>query len=225
LFELITNYLEPFCYLLYTVAFILFVKRDRSVNIWVLLIYYIIGLLLMAYASTLVPKQKNNVWAYNILFLIGSVCMGIYFKKLLKNRLNQAIVIIFILLQSNYFITRNLVFDKLYVFDSFGYSMVSISIIIFSFMYLYEKFKNIDEIKIYYNSHFWIIAGYLLFYIGGFFIFATYYYLTDKIMPTYTYEERVLLTNLWGVHNVLLFLSALTTLTGSLWITFRERSI
>jgi hypothetical protein len=179
----------------------------------------------MAYASTFVPKQKNNVWAYNALFLAGSVCIGIYFNKILKNSVSKIIVVVFIFLQVIYFITRNLIFDKLFVFDSFGYSIVSISIIMFSFMYLYEKFKHIDELKIYHNNHFWIIAGYLIFYIGGFFIFTTFYYLTNKIMPTYTYEERELLTTLWGVHNVLLFLSALTTLTGSLWITFRERSI
>ena len=32
------------------------------------------------------------------------------------------------------------------------------------------------------------------------------------------------LTNLWGLHNCLLFLGALSLLTGSLWITYRRKS-
>ena len=76
---------------------------------------------------------------------------------------------------------------------------------------------------IWYDFNFWLVSGYLFYFLVSFAIFLTYHQFTSNILDTYTSEERTLLTVLWAVHNGLLFISAFTALFGHLWIAYRTR--
>jgi hypothetical protein len=215
--------LEPLSYVLFSIAFLLRINIEKQVKVMVLFIYYLIAAVSFSYAGWLVFKNQNNNWIYNLLYLPAMIAICYYFHETLYSRRNKTIVKFFIALNIIYFIARMILFGKLVIIDSFGYSLLSISVSFLSFVYFYQLFNRVDEFKVWTNFDFWLISAYLLYFLGSFFIFLLYSNLTYNILDTYTHEQRILLSILWGVHNVLLFLSSVITLVSSLWITYRNR--
>jgi len=215
--------LEPLSYVLFSIALLLRTIIEKQVKVKVLFIYYLLAALGFGYASWLVFKNENNNWIYNLLYLPGVVAICYYFHETFYSRRNKAIVNFFITLNIIYFVVRMIVFGKLVILDSFGYSLLSISVSFLSFVYFYQLLRHVNEFKVWANFDFWLISSYLLYFLGSFFIFLLYSNLTYNILDTYTYEQRSLLSVLWGVHNVLLFLSSVITLVGSLWVAYHNR--
>ncbi|MGZ8517069.1 MAG: hypothetical protein ACXWWD_06960 [Chitinophagaceae bacterium] len=222
MFSIISNYLEPFACLLYFVALIIHNRRSN-----LLLTYYIIGIILLSVAAIQVETKKtgNNIWIYDIVNLLTAICIGAYFFFLHQASLKKKIVLFVIGLYLTYVVIRNFTLGDIRLFDSIGYSIVSASVVIYVFMYFHQLLKNVTEASILKEFNFWLASGYLVYFAGSFIIFVSYYYLTTKILHSYTPEERQLLTALWGMHNVLLFISALSLLIGCLWINYRRKSV
>jgi hypothetical protein len=76
------------------------------------------------------------------------------------------------------------------------------------------------------NFDFWFVSSQFFYYLGSFFIFLTYGYLTKKLIssPEYSKQNIFYIRQLWVAHNVLLFLSALVIAGSLLWISFRRKS-
>ena len=210
--------LEPLSYVLFSIAFFLRTGIEKQVKVKVLFIYYLFAAVSFGYASWLVFKNQNNNWIYNLLYLPAVVAICYYFHETFYSRRNKTLVKFFIVLNFIYFVVRMVLFGKLVVIDSFGYSLLSISVSFLSFAYFYQLLRNVNEYKVWTNFDFWLISSYLLYFLGSFFIFLLY-----ASLPYNTYEQRILLSVLWGVHNVLLFLSSVVTLVSSLWITYRNK--
>jgi len=215
--------LEPLSYVLFSIALLLRTTIEKRAKVKVLFIYYLIAAVSFSYAGWLVFKNQNNNWIYNLLYLPAVVAICYYFHETLYSRRNKTIVKFFIALNVIYFVVRIMLFGKLVVIDSIAYSLLSISVSFLSFVYFYQLLRNVNEYKVWANFDFWLISAYLLYFLGSFFIFLLYSNLTYNILATYTLEQRILLSVLWGVHNVLLFLSSVITLVSSLWITYRNR--
>jgi hypothetical protein len=167
--------------------------------------------------------SQDNRWAYNVLWLQSAVMISMYFHELFIGRRNKLVVKALVIFNLAYFIINDIFYGQLFRFDSLGYSLLSVSISIVCFMYFYNVFTHVSEKAIWYDFNFWLVVGYLFYFLVSFAIFLTYHQLTSTILDTYTAEERRLLTVLWGVHNVLLFLSAVTALFGHLWTTYQTR--
>lgn len=129
-------------------------------------------------------------------------------------------------LQTLYFIIYHWIIRNESVFDSMGNVILSTGMVIMVFMFLYQILTNITEESLSANFDFWFVSAQLVYFLGSFIIFLTFSYFTRKILPVelYSNENRDVLTKLWGVHNVLLFLSSLLTLGSVAWITFRKKS-
>lgn len=220
----IANFLEPFSYLLYLIGVLIHYRYSGWRSQQWLFLYYLLATLLMAYASYIVEVGTNNIWVYNATAFAGAVCIGSYFYQLLQSRLKKVVVLSLIGLYVVYAIVKNIALKEIHLFDSIGYSLVSASVAIYVLMYFHQLLTHITETNIFCEFNFWLASGYLIYFAGSFIIFLSYYYFTQKILNTYTDEERELLTALWGVHNVLLFISALSLLLGSLWLTYRKKS-
>jgi hypothetical protein len=95
------------------------------------------------------------------------------------------------------------------------------------FMYIHELLANVSEHPLLFSFDFWFVSAQIIYYLGSFIIFLSFNYLTKKILPTelYSHENRAILTKLWGVHNVLLFLGSLLTTGGAAWISSRKKSL
>ncbi len=168
---------------------------------------------------------NGNIWIYNTnQCSLAQVLIGLHFYYLLESRIKKITVLVLISVYLFYAVIKNIILHDIALFDSVGYSLVSASIGVIVFMYFHQLLKHITEADILRQFNFWLASGYLIYFVGSFIIFVSYYYLTTKILTTYTQEERALLKSLWGMHNVLLFICALSLLIGSIWVTYRRRS-
>ncbi|MEO6537167.1 MAG: hypothetical protein ABIT07_05430 [Ferruginibacter sp.] len=223
MFSFITNILEPLSYLVYFIGIAIYYKQQPLAQVKVLLIYYFVAAVLMAYASVLARSGKENVFVYNYFFLPLSIfSLTLYFFFTLNDR-KKKIAILFLTFNFSLFLVKLFFFRSANIFDSIGFALLSLSIVALSFVYFRQLLTNVSEISVLKKYDFWIVSGYIVSFSGSFIVFLTYYYLTKKILATYTKEERYLLTFLWGIPNFLFFIGALSTLTGILWINYRRK--
>ena len=117
-----------------------------------------------------------------------------------------------------------MVLQEFHLFDSVGYSIVSFSVVLYVIMYFHQLLSNVTDENLFHDFNFWLGSGYLIYFLGSFIIFLTYHYFTNRILATYTQEERQLLTNLWGLHNCLLFSGAGLLLGFILWLGYQRKS-
>lgn len=226
LYSFINNYLEPTGYFIYFIALWLYARRYHEIHITALLAYCFLTFVVMLAASIMVKHSANaNIWLYNIHAFLTIVFLGYYFRRLFLSRVKTRVVTVLCSLIVLYLLVKNIVLQDYQLFDSMGYSLVSAAIVFFVLMYFHQLLNNVTDQNIFRNFNFWLASGYLIYFAGSFIIFLSYYYLTTQILATYTSQERELLTTLWGVHNMLLFVSAFSLLIGSLWLTYQKKSV
>lgn len=223
MYSFLTNLLEPFTYLVNFIALLIYFRHTGQKSLIALLVYYGLSALLLTYGSLLVIFKKHNIWIYDSTALIAALFLGYYFHNMLQNVVKKAVVKAGTLLYVIYAIVRHLIYESPGMFDSIGYALLSALVVGYAFLYFHQALKNVDENDILVQFNFWLASACLIYFVGSFLIFLSYYHFTIKIMATYRQEERDILTVLWGIHNVLLFVSALVLLSGSLWITYRRK--
>ena len=214
---LLTNFLEPISFLLFSIATFLFLLRKQGIKEWVLFLYFLLSTVLMTLAAIDSSKNVNNISRYEIQLMLTAYFTGYYYLYIFASKSKKIIVIIMLVISTVYFISKHFSNYNEGLFDSPGYSVLSLSIVIFVFLYFNQILKKINEEPFLNDFDVWINASLLLYYLGCFFIFLTLYFLTKKILPQYTNQDRDLITNLWGFHNVLLFFSSVTLLSWSIW--------
>jgi len=224
LHSFIGNFLEPLAYFVYLAAVMLFQKKRGETSLNLLRIYYSFAFLLMLATSLSVHYVDETNWLYSIHALVTVVALGLYFRRLFSTVQKKNITTVLIAATVIYLLVKNVVLGEYHLFDSIGFSLVSASVVLLVLMYFHQLLSNITDENILHNFNFWLSSGFLIYFLGNFIIFLTYHYFTAKIMATYTHEERYIMTNLWGLHNCLLFAGALSLLAGSLWIVYRRKS-
>ena len=178
--------LEPLSYVLFSIAFLLRTSIDKQAKVKVLLIYYLFAAASFSYAGWLVFKNQNNNWIYNIIYLPAVLAICYYFHETFYSRKNKTLVKFLIALNLIYFVVRIILPGSWSIIDSFGYSLLSISVSVLSFVYFYQLLRHVNEYKVWTNFDFWLISAYLLYFLGSFFIFLLYSNLTYNMLATYT---------------------------------------
>jgi hypothetical protein len=168
----------------------------------------------------------SNIVIYDLMFLLTSVSLGVYFYSTLLSLRKKLITIWICSTEVIYYVLNNIVFKSSPLFDSTGYAILSTGIVIMIFMYMHQILTNVSDESLWLNFEFWFVASLMIYFLGSFIIFLTFNYLTRKILPDelYSLENRHLLDAVWGVHNVLLFLGSLLTLGSVLWISSHKKS-
>jgi hypothetical protein len=213
-------------YLVYLLAVMLFAKRDSNPHIRSLRLYFSLAFLLMLTGSILILFEGyDTIWLYHIHAFFTILFLGLYYRSLFKTSLKKNTAALLVVAASLYLLYKNLILREYAIFDSIAFSIISASMVIYALMYFHQLLSNVTEEDIFRDFNFWLTSSFLIYFLGNFIIFLTYHYFTVKILPTYTSEERDILTNLWGLHNCLLFTGALTLLLGSIWISYRKRSV
>lgn len=220
---LISYLLEAIAYILYAIAVGLYLlKVKQEIKYKALVVYFNIGFLLLLRILTV--RGGNNFY-YSLLYVVNSIGWGIYFYHLFNNRLKKFTAIGVGLLTILYFSLQNLILKPERNFDSLGYVISSSGIVILVFLYLHQVLSNVRGGSLSMNFDFWIICSQLIYNLGAFGIFLTYNHFTTRYTSSSynNFENQILLTSLWGLHNVLLFLASLLTWVGALWIVYREK--
>lgn len=225
--DLISFWLEPFTYFLYAALLFLQSRRESKAKLKTLFVYYLVGSVLLFKAAL---YTDTNIDIYSFLSLITIISLGFYFFYTLTEPWKKRVTVGLCVLYLGYYLVRNFILSKPTVFDSLGYVLLSLDVVIMTFMYLHQLLTNVTEESLALNFDFWFVCSQLMYFLGAFVIFLTFNHLTQKVLPDESYfqehnQNRSILTWLWGVHNVLLFLSSLTTAGSVLWIALLKRSL
>jgi hypothetical protein len=217
------NLLEPVGYGLYFLLILVLIRFDKRPKWRALLIYYFVASLLMWKAAYAYP----NLAIYSLLCLLSSIGLGTFFYYTFKASSKKRIVIFFIFLQTCYYLIEIFRAEPPKAFDSLGFVILSVGIVVMSFLFMHQILTNVTEEPLSLNFDFWFVSSQFFYYLGSFFIFLTYGYLTKKLIssPEYSKQNIFYIRQLWVAHNVLLFLSALMIAGSLLWISFRRKSL
>lgn len=216
----IKNFLEPFSYLIYAIAMFFEYRRDRTVKKMVLYIFYIISAISIGYACKVaLDVNDNNNWIYNSHYILSTVIFGYFFYNTLFSVISRVTISILftsalIMLIATSFFIRNS------SFNSYGSAFLFIVMVTSSLMYLRQRFRQLNEESILFTFELWLISGYILYFLGSFFVVLTYNYYSTRLSE----EKWYLLADIWGVQNALLFISSLLAMTGHLWISYQKTS-
>lgn len=213
------NFLEPFCYLFYAIALYLGYKQEAIFSKKVLFVYYIVAFVLISYACIIAfDYNDDNNWLYNIHYVLTAFAFGVYFYSLLQKGVGKTIIVILFSLA----LINNLAtgfFVKNTFFNSYGSSFLFLCVVVSVFIYSYQILNNVSEKNILRSFDFWLCAGYLLYFLGSFFIILSYNYFAEKL----SYEQRTSLADLWAIQNILLFISSFSALIYQLWMVYQMR--
>ena len=223
-FSFFTNYLECLCFLVYFIALRIYYRKNKLAAVKQLSIYYLLITLLQLYGTVEVKLLKaGNVWVYDTVAVLTAAFISHHFYRLLESPTKKTTVVALFCIYLVYAVIHHATMEGRRLFDSIGYSILSASIAIYVFMFFHQMLQKVTAASILKDFNFWLASGYLFYFIGSFFIFVSFYYFTMLVIENPKREETRLLTALWGLHNVLLFISASSFLIGCLWIDSRKK--
>lgn len=146
-------------------------------------------------------KKGNNHIFFHLNCLCSFYIILSYFKEINVLSKHLLLVTSFITIYICYLIID----DGFFRFNSIGFSLASLIIIILCFKYYYYLLKN-PQLDSFFNSPiFWITTGLFTYYVCTFIIFITFGYMS-KIAPHAGY--------LWRFHNVVLLILCIYLIKG-----------
>lgn len=207
------NELEPLAYLIYLIAVLLYYLQFKFVRHQVLAIYYAIAALVL-YAGIAITSIDNN-WTYNVVFLVNICVFSWYFWQLLYSRRKKNIILICLLVNICIFIYSDIIrlnFNT--YFNSLAYGTTFMCIIVYTLLYLHQVLADVKEENLLMNFDFWLICGYLMYYLGSFVVVI--YYQNAAV------GKRA---NIWAIQNILLFICSVVMLVISRRIIKKQKII
>jgi hypothetical protein len=209
--EVFKDILEPFSYLVYTIAFLIMLNKSLPRIKKILFVYYLLAVPFISFGVFTTNAMANNM-IYNIFFFITLCLLSWYFKSLLVNRTRQIVVNIVLLANVLLFIRYDVLFHGVFRINTLCYAITYLSIVIYALLYFEHLIRNVNELNLLLQFDFWLVSGYLLYFFSCFFIILFY----DNVEV----NQRALL---WSLQNSILFLSSILTICGSIWISQKKK--
>jgi hypothetical protein len=204
------NALEPLSYLIYAVSVFIMRYKTKSAKKEVLFVYYLLATFLITTACY--KGELVNRLIYNFFFFISICFFSWYFKSLLVNKTKRTVISIVFLIHLAVFIKISLISHQLSAINNYVYAATYLSIIVYALLYFDHVLRNVNELNLLHQFDFWLVSGYLLYFLSCFFIILFY----DNIEV----NQRAML---WSLQNIILFISSVFTLSGSLWIRYQKK--
>lgn len=208
--EFLKDALEPLSYAIYTISVFLMLYKKKSVRKEVLLFYYFFAAIFISIACLTSDEHLNRMY-YNCFFFITACVFSYYFKSLLTNKNQKKAINLFWLVHLIIFIKISLISHQLYEINNYVYAFTYLTVVVFALFYFENMLSNVNELNILHQFDFWLVSGYLLYFLSCFFIILFY----DNV----EIKQRAML---WSVQNIVLFISSLFTISGSLWINYQD---
>lgn len=211
--QIFKDTLEPFSYLIYAVSFFILLNKGFPRIKKILLIYYLISIPLISVGVFTKNMIVNHV-VYNLFFFITICVLSFYFKSVVFEKTRRSIINIVLFINVVLFAIYDLINGGISDINTFSYAVTYLSILIYALLYFEHLIRNVNELNLLLQFDFYLVSGYLLYFFSCFFIILFY----DNV----EIEERALL---WSLQNIILFLSSMLTISGSLWIHHRKKFI
>lgn len=199
------NELEPFSLLLYVVALLLQAKQFKLARHKLLGAYYLFCAIIIYMG---IIWFSENTWTYNLLFFTHTLFLSLYYRNLFTDKTKRSLAAISAIGCSAAFIYVNLVQQQYNTYHDSFYGISYIIVVVYTLLYLHQAVTNQKEERVFSSFDFWLTCGYLLYFLGSFFIILYY----DHFQNYYTRGD------IWQVHNAILFVCSAITLTASIQI-------
>lgn len=200
------NGLEPLSYLIYAIAIFIAIRKNKLIKKEVLFIFYLLAIVIILVACYTTNMLLNRI-LYNLYFFITISVFSYYFRSLLSTKTKKNIVNILFIINLILFINICLVSHQFFEINNYFYAITYLTIIVYALLYFHDVLKNVNEIKLLHQFDFWLVSGYLLYFLSCFFIIFFYENVDISLRAT-----------LWSLQNSILFLSSLLTMCASIWI-------
>ncbi len=215
--QFINNYLEALSPLIPLVLLLITYNMQKLKVTNALLLHFVLIFILKIIVVWSGHYNIPNIRYYNAICIVAFCTIAILFYQVFNLRAYKKAVAISSILYVLAFFMLLIFWDDNMTFNSTGFSLASLIIIVYSFMYFKEKIALADVQHVFFDKIFWIITGFFIYYFGCFFIFLTFKFLTLNGILTDVIEERKSLGTLWGIQNIIYFLSCISISIGILW--------
>ena len=208
----LSNDLEVISYGLFCVAFFIQWLTKPNTAKAIMLFYYLAASFLIFYASNIAKANGNNNNLYNLLSFLTILGFSLYFLKIIQSRIGSFFIFLMLILNLVLYFSNIYNLKTLHTYNSSVKAFVFLSIVAYSFAYFYQVLYKIKEESIFIDFNFWFISSGLLYFFGSFFIVAFYTYIDV--------DNRA---DIWMIQNIILFISSVISLTGSIWIRYQSK--
>lgn len=201
--ELFNNFLEAIAPLLAVIAFLCTTKQWRQTrHLQWLFAYFLLTFLNLGVATWLAFLDKPNMIWYNINGFVSLAVLSSFFYYILHSKKLKAVVVCLTGAGLLAYLVLLFRWDDNLTFFSAGYSICSLLIVVYCFLFLKEVFTIHHSLSLQTGSIVWIVSGLLTYFMGSYLIQVTYKLTTAEFLKTTT-PGFLSPGMLWGVHNVI----------------------
>ena len=200
--------LEPLSYLVYCVAICIRLRTQVTKMGKLLLGYYGLAAIMIAIACHSVEEVNRAL--YNIFFFITIFFFSYYYHDLMLSKMKRYVIGALFILNLAMFVKLSVVSHQMVEINNYTYAITYGTIVVYVLLFYDQVLRNVSELNILHQFDFWLASGYLMYFLGSFFIILFY----DNVEVKYR-------SILWSVKNIILLFSSLLTLAGTLWINYR----
>lgn len=204
---LVYNFLEFISPLLVVITFATnFKRRAETQHLRFLFVHFLSSSLLLGVAVYLaIYSIPNMVW-YNAHGFFSLLFLSLFFHRIVQRKKYQKIIRALCPAGLLAYVLLLLFWDDKTLFFSAGYSISSLLIIVYSFLFLNEVFRDNCDVPSHTDNTVWVVSGLLTYYLSVYVIQITY-----KSFTRYFTSNGGSLSidngTLWGIHNVIYFLT------------------
>lgn len=215
--QFINNYLEALSPLIPLLLLLITYSRQKLKVTNALSLHFTLIFILKTIVVWTGHYNIPNIRYYNAICIVSFCTIAYIFFQVFNLTVYKKALVVSSVLYIFVFFILLIFWDDNMSFNSTGFSLASLLIIVYSFLYFKEKIALADVQQAFFDKTFWIVTGLFIYYFGCFFIFLTFRFLTLNGILTDLIEERKSLGTLWGIQNIIYFLSCISVSIGILW--------
>lgn len=200
LFSLLAHYSD----LLPILFFLFFWKKSKPIRIlWIVFIYSIYDFL-TNFGLLYLRHKPTRVFLYSTYTFIEYSLFTTAFYLMINNKGFKKSMLVLSILFTAFIIPYNILF-RLRGIDSIPIGVETILMLIFSFYYLYEQMKDVENLFVYSKFSFWIVLGMMIYLAGSFFI----YIYASQLPNNKTIARYWIFTNIFSILKNIFFTIAI----------------
>ncbi len=208
--EFLKHDLEPLSYLVYCLAVFTMLKKQKPSRRIVLFLYYLLASVIIAIACHSVDEINRIL--YNTFFFMTICVLSFYYRDLVLSAMKKKVILGLFVLNLALFVNQSVVSNQLIEINNYSYAITYLTIVVYALLFFHQVMTNVTEANILHQFDFWLASGYLMYFVGCFFIILFY----DNVEV----KHRAVL---WSVQNIILLFSSMLTLFGALWIRYQVK--
>lgn len=146
--------------------------------------------------------NHNSMWSFNIYASLEFVFYGLVLQSLLKNQLHKTLLFFALVITLLITVVYNAFFTSFNAFNRYSYILQSFIIVTACCKYFHDQINKYDEVTpITSQPAFWLNTGLLFYYLGSFFFFASFSYISNMGSTKYLILSRIVI----NVSNITLY--------------------